>query len=669
MPILSASGASEPLDMSNADQFFPLFGDAAFPLTATSFGWITLGDDAVLAVGTGFTVANGSVTGGVVTELFVDLTIGETVFYDFSVTGLNISLAALLSASASNLLGDVLFGTDDTIFGSSGDDTLEGFAGDDSLVGSFGNDLVSGFDGNDTLFGGDGSDTLIGGAGNDYLSGGDGIDTLRGGAGSDTYYLEDLDDIIIEEAGDGRDAIISLVSITIEEALNIEDLRLVGADLVGIGNDLDNVIFGSDGANQIDGGRGNDTILGGAGGDTISGGEGLDEMRGGLGNDAYIVDNVADRVVENEGEGTDAIFSFVSIALYDQSQHIEGLTLLGQDDLTGIGNGMNNTIIGNAGDNVINGARGNDQLIGGAGNDTFRDTEGVDTMGGGLGDDTYFVDHIGDRIVELAGEGIDLVNSTVTYRLYEQSQFIENLFLTGTANIDANGNGLANVIVGNGGNNVINGGWGNDTIYAGWGNDIIRDSNGADRMFGGLGNDTYYIDNIGDSVVETANAGTDRVLSSVSFELRNFGVHLEELFLTGTQNIAGIGNGAANVIVGNGGNNFINGAWGNDTLYGGWGDDYFRDDQGNDRMIGGLGADRFVFGGNFGQDTITDFNTDQAGELIVLRESSSITSFTDLTRNHLTAAGNNTVIDDGQGNSITLLGVRVSDLSADDFIF
>jgi hypothetical protein len=86
-------------------------------------------------------------------------------------------------------------------------------------------------------------------------------------------------------------------------------------------------------------------------------------------------------------------------------------------------------------------------------------------------------------------------------------------------------------------------------------------------------------------------------------------------------------------------------------------------------MFGGPGADRFVFGGNFGQDAITDFKTDQAGKLIVLRETSSITSFADLTRNHLTAEGNNTVIDDGQGNSITLLCVRVSDLSANDFIF
>jgi hypothetical protein len=49
---------------------------------------------------------------------------------------------------------------------------------------------------------------------------------------------------------------------------------------------------------------------------------------------------------------------------------------------------------------------------------------------------------------------------------------------------------------------------------------IITVGDGAHILNSARGNETYNVDNIGDSIVEAANAGTDRMLSSVSFDLR-----------------------------------------------------------------------------------------------------------------------------------------------------
>ncbi|MBK8544337.1 MAG: hypothetical protein IPL62_12775 [Caulobacteraceae bacterium] len=90
-------------------------------------------------------------------------------------------------------------------------------------------------------------------------------------------------------------------------------------------------------------------------------------------------------------------------------------------------------------------------------------------------------------------------------------------------------------------------------------------------MFGANGNDTYIVDNSGDVTAEaSALGGVDTVIASVS---RNLTANLENLTLTGWDDLTGAGNGLGNVIVGNNGANTLYGPDGSDRLDGGWGMD------------------------------------------------------------------------------------------------
>ena len=134
----------------------------------------------------------------------------------------------------------------------------------------------------------------------------------------------------------------------------------------------------------------------------------------------------------------------------------------------------------------------------------------------------------------------------------------------------------ANKLSGTAADDVLNGLGGADKINGDNGNDRLDGGSGADKLKGGLGNDTYVVDDIKDAVTESAAAGLDQVLSSVSFTLKN---NVENLTLTGSAHANATGNVLANALVGNDGNNVLTGGRGLDSFVGGLGDDTYVLDQ------------------------------------------------------------------------------------------
>jgi len=128
---------------------------------------------------------------------------------------------------------------------------------------------------------------------------------------------------------------------------------------------------------------------------------------------------------------------------------------VGRDDLA-------DTIMGNAGNDILIGGGGNDRLEGGAGNDTIN---------GGSGEDTAsYIDAPSGVTVSLATGAAQATGGAGTDTLIG----IENL--TGSSHNDS--------LTGNSAANLLDGGA------------------GADTLIGGDGSDTYYVDNVGDLVIE-----------------------------------------------------------------------------------------------------------------------------------------------------------------------
>ena len=341
------------------------------------------------------------------------------------------------------------------------------------------------------------------------------------------------------------------------------------------------------------------------------------------GNDSVTVASGTHRVLVNLGDGNDT---------FTGSNGSDGVFGgVGNDILRGGGNV--DVLDGGLGDDKLFGDAGDDLLYGGVGNDLLNGGIGGDFMEGGIGNDIYVVDNTDDTVVELANQGTDTVQSSITYTLNAN---VENLTLTGTAAINGTCNGLNNVLTGNSGINTLTGGLGNDTYVIGAGdtvveladqgtdtvqssitytlganvenltltgtaaingtgntlNNVLTGNSAANILTGGLGNDTYVI-GAGDTVVELANQGTDTVRSSVTYTL---GANVENLILTGTAAINGTGNTLNNVLTGNTAANILNGGVGKDSL------------------TGSTGVDKFIYKsivdsgvGSAARDVITDF--------------------------------------------------------------
>jgi Ca2+-binding RTX toxin-like protein len=347
-----------------------------------------------------------------------------------------------------------------------GADWVFGYEGNDTIFGFDGNDRLMGMGGDDDLFGGDDDDRLIGGAGSDWLHGGNGEDEAdySGSASGVTVSL-------ISDMASGGDA-------AGDELDSIENLNGSNHADTLIGDNGLNLLFGEGGNDTLKGYGGVDFIWGGLGNDSlygmdehdvlrgndghdhINGGPGADLMIGGIGNDTYSVDHTLDEVTEAIGEGNDTVYASVDWTLTPDA-HVETLRTTndagaGAIDLTG--NNIANHVIGNDGNNVLDGGGG------------------IDHMTGNNGHDIYYVDNAIDWITELGGEGVDEVRASVSWTLTTGAD-VETLRTTndfGMSAIHLTGNASGNVVRGNAGNNVINGGDGNDELSGLGGLDQFR---------------------------------------------------------------------------------------------------------------------------------------------------------------------------------------------------
>jgi len=437
-----------------------------------------------------------------------------------------------------------------------GDGATDVLSGIENLTGSAFDDLLIGDGGANVLTGGAGRDTLLGLGGNDVLIGGSGLaNQLQGGTGDDRYVVSATDSIV-ELAGEGTDTVeTALASFTLGN--HLENLiSTSGLAFTGTGNGLDNVITS---------GAGNDTLGGGGGNDTLDAGDGDDLVRGGAGND-----------VLSGGAGVDTVdYSLaaagVTVRLNTGQTTVDGDG--GIDTLSGfenvLGSAFDDLLIGSSGANTLTGGAGRDTLLGLGGNDILIGGAGLgNQMQGGTGDDTYVVS-ANDTLIEVAGEGTDLVLASVA--AFTLAANIENLTYTGASAFAGTGNASDNVIIGGVGADTLSGLAGHDTLLGGAGNDILNGGTGDDAMSGGLGNDRYSVDSVGDIVTELAGEGTDTIETTLA--TYTLGDNVENLTFLGAGGFTGVGNALNNVITGGIGNDSFIAGVGSDTFIGGAGTD------------------------------------------------------------------------------------------------
>ena len=486
------------------------------------------------------------------------------------------------------------YDTDEEYIGGDGDDRfVGGWYDDEYFWGYGGNDHLDGGPGyeedRDWLYGGEGDDTLIGGsgwselygqAGNDSLASrpGSQVTDMNGGTGIDSFQGSDGNDYLDFSESDAAPTQGYVVDLSTGTILNdgfgnVEAAS--GIEGVEAGTHFADRFRGDDGWNFARLGDGDEAEM--LGGDDvvvmeghaprIDGGDGYDRALFWSFEHAVDIDLERGTWSSNGFEGT--ISGFEGAEGGRRGDRIAGTA--GDDRLGGGHDLENDVLLGRGGDDHLTGISGDDWLDGGT---------GADVMEGWFGNDVYIVDDVRDRVIESSHPswgGRDTVYASVSFTL---GQFVENLVLTGSGQLNGTGNDLGNRITGNAAANAL---WG----FAG--NDVLDGGAGADRLSGGDGDDTYHVDHEGDRALEAnASGGRDTVYSSVSYDLAY--QQIERLFLAGTAAIDAIGNSLANTLVGNSAANLLDGKAGIDVMNGGAGDDIYVVDRTGDTVIEEVGG-------------------------------------------------------------------------------
>jgi Ca2+-binding RTX toxin-like protein len=525
-----------------------------------------------------------------------------------SVTSLpaNVEDVVLIGSSAINATGSA---DDNWLYGNDSANTLTGLAGVDTLVGNGGNDVLNGGADNDTLIGGAGTDIAVFSgtfASNTVRKSGNGDVTVTGAEGTD--FLQGIETL---QFADQSVSVASLPTyLNHVPVVTAANASLAAGASAGLASLI--AVADSDGDaitryRFADGtpGSGFWTVGGVAQGANVL----IEITAAQLGQTSYV-----------GGTGTDT----VAVAAYDGTGWSEYAVFTVSPPVTPL---------------VVNGTAGNDVLVGGPAGDTLDGLAGADTMTGLGGDDTYYVDNAGDVVVEQAGQGADLVRSTVHHQLAAN---VERLELLGTADLAGAGNGGVNTLTGNSGNNILNG------------------VGGGDTLIGGAGDDTYYVNSAGDVLVEQAGQGADLAFVLLSgYTLNSANVEAAQLGLAGGGQLSGAGGN--DTLLGNAGNDVLRGGGGNDSVLGLNGNDILFGDAGNDTLFGGQGADIFALLAGDGNDTIADFNAAQ-GDLIAMGLF-GVPNFAAL-QSHMSQQGGDVLIDFGTQGSFLVKNTLLADITA-----
>ena len=174
--------------------------------------------------------------------------------------------------------------------------------------------------------------------------------------------------------------------------------------------------------------------------------------------------------------------------------------------------------------------------------------------------------------------------------------------------------------------------------------DVLISYGGGSILRGGIGDDTYYVWDQPEKIVEAANFGIDTVMSYGWQYTMPANV---ENMVVGSDRGYGIGNSLDNVIMGDVGSQIIDGAGGNDALG------------------GGGGADTFQFSRGSGKDVIIDFRrgVDRVSFDATL---SQFTNFATV-KAAMTQSGADVLLNLGAGDSVMFRGRTIADFTATDF--
>lgn len=543
--------------------------------------------------------------------------------------------------------------TNDTIVGVAGNDQLTGGAGDDTITGRGGEDIIRGGSGDDTVYGSTGSS----------MDGGSGTDTL-------IFDLSSLTTRLVFRFADQKTDWLTIAPDT--TIRNFDKLSLS----LGRGNDIVDLRGAHSKGGNYYGGGGIDTFK-------IDSSSVVSTNGAALTIDRFEQVNIdlsdSKRAVYSIGEGSIVYFEAYINTFIVKNYSTLNISLGSSDDEFA-GTAKRDIVRGNEGDDIIKGGKGIDFLAGGEGNDVIYGSIGS-VLAGGAGTDTLYIDRSSIKTSQRfeanrQADGVLYFDDGTRISGFER---IMTTFGAGDDRIDVRG------------------------ISSG-----TLDPGRAMSFHGGKGRDVFDADHTTRgryeiTSVETLNldfSGSGKAVSmaySYGPRFKTFSTSSMELNLSGASkfNVEGTlfadtlrGDIRSDSLAGGAGDDLLLGGRGNDVLRGGSGADGLEGGRGRDQLVGssgndilfggkdsdvltgGSGQDLFLFSAWDGKDTVTDFvATGSKHDFVDLSTSDSITSYDDLTENHMKQIGADVFIDALYGHGILLQNVKLAALDERDFVF